>query len=240
MTGRGAIAAALTVLGAVVSGTASGQTIRRPQPRAFRFSITPQVGLGWGGVRARETDVAYCASVPCIQHRLGSSPVVGAEAHIPLPGPIAVGVVVSGARPNRLFCSAGTTPRYLCDARERVTLLRAATLLLWRFHPRAPMYLGIGPAVAHIAPGPVYSQRSAVTEIGGSLVAAYDVRTSSRFAIRAAWWNYLMMPRDADLAAAARPATVAWDTHVALGVAVSFGSPTVRRPPRTFTPPPGQ
>jgi hypothetical protein len=97
------------------------------------------------------------------------------------------------------------------------------------------MYVGFGPALSHNRPGPVYTQEAAETEVGGALVVAYDLRATARIAIRGAWWNYFLAPGGESLGALAMPTTVAWDTHVALGMVLSFGSPTVRRPPKTFT-----
>lgn len=209
-----------------------GQMVRRPEPRAFRFSVTPYAGLGGGGTRALATDSAICAAVQCVSHRLGSSAVIGLEVHVPLPGTIALGFAVAGGRPNRVACLG----RGSCDSRGRVTAVRASTLLLWRFKRRAPMYLGFGPALAYASPGPVYTQPSATTELGGLVVAAYDARVTSAVGLRGAWWNYFLAPVGSNLPMNATPKDVVWESQVTFGVAVSFGSPTTRRPPRTLVP----
>jgi len=224
-----ASALALALIAVLPRTSLEGQTIRRPQARAFRVSVTAYLGPGWSGDRAVATDPFSCAAIPCITHRLSAGPVAGVEVHVPLPGTIALGLVVAAGRPNRVSCELT-----VCLARGRVTVIQGATLLLWRFRTRAPMYVGFGPAFAHVSPGPVFSQRSATTELGGLVAAAYDVRFTSAIGARLAWWNYFLAPSGAELTASTTPRNVVWEAKITAGVTFSFGSPTVRRPPRTF------
>jgi hypothetical protein len=222
----------LTLTGPLTASLGA-QTIRRPEPRAFRFSVTPYLGPGWGGPRALDNDPFVCSVAKCVTHRLGSSPVGGLEVHVPLLGTIALGLTVSAGRPNRVYCLVRA-----CESRGRVTTVHGSALLLWRFRTRAPMYVGFGPALVHTAPGPVYSQRSATTEAGALVLAAFDMRFTSAVGLRVAWWNYFVGPSGAELTANAVPQSVVWESQITFGLALSFGSSTVSRPPRTFTAPP--
>jgi len=229
MRATSASALALALIAVLPRMSLECQAIRRPQPRAFRVSVTPYLGPGWGGARAVATDPFNCSAIPCVTHRLSASPVAGVEVHVPLPGTIALGLVLAAGRPNRVSCELS-----VCLARGRVTVIQGGALLLWRFRTRAPMYVGFGPAFAHVSPGPVFSQRSAATELGGLVLAAYDVRFTSAIGARLAWWNYFLAPSGVELTPSTSPRSVVWESKITAGVTFSFGSPTVRRPPRTF------
>jgi hypothetical protein len=152
------------------------------------------------------------------------------EVHVPLPGPVAIGLNAALSRPHRSYCLVRD-----CDARGRVTAVYGSVLLLWRFHRRAPAYVGIGPALAYINPGPVYSQRSAATEIGGAIVAVYDAPLTRALGFRVAWWSYLLGPTRRELTANATANNVVWESKLTFGLSLSTGSRTTGQPPRTFT-----
>lgn len=215
MTLRIGTVALLTCLAAA---PAQGQALRRVQPKAFPFSVTPFLALGWGGTRGAEPDTAICGTSNCVAHKVGSGPHAGLDIQIPLAGNFGLAVAGAAGRPTRIVCAIQ------CLAPERVTAVHGSALVLWRFKARAPIYFGLGPAVSYISPGPVRTQTSAVTEFGGAGVIAYDFRFSPSLGGRVAWWNYLVKPSKDQLGTNIQPSGLAWDTQVALGVRFLLGS----------------
>jgi len=229
----GFVAMSLAVL--VPGDSLEAQRIRRPEPRAFRVSVAPFVGLGWAGPRAVATHEVRCPGAPCAQYRVGASPAGGVEVHVPLPGSVALGLAAAVSRPNRYLCVAGVS----CELHGGVTAVHGSALALWRFKRRAPMYLGFGPAMTHLRPGPVHTQ-GPTTEFGGAAVAAFDTPVAEHVGIRAVWWNYFLAPTGGDLPGDASPKGIVWESRVTVGVVFLLGSPTVLRPPRTFGAAPGR
>lgn len=207
---------ALAVAMLLTAAPVEAQALRRVAPKAFPFSVTPFVALGYGGARA-ERDPIACRTVGCA-FKVGSGPQVGVELQTPLVGTFGFGVTGVVGRPSAVICD----PQ--CLSSERLTAIHGAALVLWRFKARAPIYFGIGPAVSYLDPGPLPGQQTSVTEIGGSLVVAYDFAFSPRVGGRVGWWNYLMKPSGDGLPAGSEARNLAWDTQIGLGVRIVLGS----------------
>jgi hypothetical protein len=210
---RSVALAAAAMLAAV---PAQGQALRRPSTKAFPFSVTPFIAVGWGGQRASE-NAPSCARPDCIQHKVGIGPQVGIELQMPLAGTLGFGLTAVGGKPTQVRCDLQ------CVSPQRLTAVHGTALILWRFKARAPIYFGIGPAVSYLDPGPVTGQPS-VTEIGGALVLAYDFSLGPRLGGRLGWWNYFVRPSRKDLPATYTTGNIAWDTQVGLGVRFALGS----------------
>lgn len=191
--------------------SAEGQAIRRVRPKAFPLAVTLSGGPSWGGMRAGDRDTTV------VEHGIGSGPKVGLELQFPVVGTFGIGLAAQGGRPSRVLCNP------TCVSPDRLTTIHGAGLILWRFKAQAPIYFGFGPALSYIKPGAVSTQTSAVTEIGGALVAGYDFALSPTIGGRLAWWNYFLKPSTDDLPASFVPSSLVWDTQVAIGVRFVFG-----------------
>ncbi|HET7039486.1 MAG TPA: hypothetical protein VFH97_06335, partial [Gemmatimonadales bacterium] len=144
----------------------------------------------------------------------------GVEFQVPLGSTLGFGVAGTIARPTRVFCVLGAA----CQSPDHLTQAHGAALVLWRFKARAPIYFGLGPGVAYSKPGPIVGQTTAVTEFGGVVVVAYDVRIASRVGLRIAWWNWLLKPERENLGADFELSSLAWDKLFALGARIALGS----------------
>jgi hypothetical protein len=209
---------ALAIAALLTAVPIEGQALRRVQAKAFPFSFTPFVAIGWGGTRATEDAPGVCTGPACIQHKVGSGPQVGVELQMPLAGTLGFGLTAVAGLPNRVFCDLQ------CVAPERLTAVHGAALILWRFKARAPIYFGIGPAISYLSPGPVTGQTSAVTEFGGSVVVAYEFRFSPRVGGRLGWWNYIVKPSEKQFATTTTAKNLTWDTQIGLGLRFALGS----------------
>lgn len=189
---------------------------RRETPKAFPPSITPFVGLGFGGQRAIQMD----AEGNRLEHKLGSAPHGGVEIQLPIAGTLGLSLTGTVGRPARVSCVSGTC----ASAAGRLTQVHAAGLVLWRFKARAPIYFGLGAGASHASPGPVVGQDDAKTEIGGVAVLAYDFRVAPRVGLRIAWWNWVTRPSDESLPTGFTAKSLAWDTMVAFGASFSLGT----------------
>jgi hypothetical protein len=207
---------ALAVAILLTAAPVEAQALRRVAPKAFPFSVTPFVALGFGGARAARDPMA-CRTVDC-DFKVGSGPQAGLELQLPLVSTFGLGVTGVVGRPSRVTCD----PQCLSSA--RITAIHATGLVLWRFKARAPVYFGIGPAISYLDPGPLPGQQTSVTEVGGSLVLAYDFAFSPRVGGRVGWWNYFMKPSTQELPAGGEARNLAWDTQIGLGVRFVFGS----------------
>jgi hypothetical protein len=198
---------------------AQGQALRRPSTKAFPFSVTPFIGVAWGGQRATQTPVEEACTTDCIRHKVGIGPHVGLELQMPLVGNFGFGVTASGGRPTQVQCDLQ------CVSPQRLTSIHGAAYILWRFKARAPIYFGLGAAMHYLNPGAVPGQGS-VTEMGGSAVLAYDFTLSPRVGGRFGWWNYFLKPSAKDLTIP--PYAVSnfvWDTQIGLGIRFAVGGP---------------
>ena len=206
----------LALVGLLVAPPAAGQdTARRPVARTFRFSLAPYIGLGFRGVRAVQDPMdGTCVSGPCVDHKIGSGPLIGADAQLPLFGSFGLGLSASASRPSRLVC----TPN--CGSRAKVTLLRGSVMALVRLKARVPVFFGLGATIARSDSGAVQGQ-AAQTEIGGILQIGYDLRPAEKIGARVVWSNYFLKPSDNSLPSGFDSKNFTHDAVISVGVRIS-------------------
>jgi hypothetical protein len=198
---------------------------RRLQPKAFPVSFSANAGLSFGGTRATAADTLRCPTTTCVSAGSGSGWRVGVEVQAPLSTTLGVALTGEVGRPSQKRCFASQ-----CESPTDLWLMRGTALLLWRFKARAPIYVGVGGAVARFDPAPVVGQKvtaegqGKTTEFGGAAVVGYDFRAKERIGGRIAWRSCLMMPSSDGLPGDYAASTVAWDNSLDFGVRFLFGS----------------
>jgi hypothetical protein len=215
---------AVVVLGiAMLAGPATGQpAARRIERPAFPFSVIPSVGLGFGDGRASFFDPEECPSpASCYQYGTGSGWQAGVDLQVPLGR--ALGFEVGGqvGRPSLQQCLRG-----LCTTVGRTWVARGTGTLVWRFKPRAPVYFGLGGALAYFKRGPVFvfQDEFAVTEVGATAVVGVDFAIDRRLGGRVFWRSYLMVPSSKGIPDTYGLPSVAWDNAVSFAVRVPLGT----------------
>ncbi len=205
-------------LGSVPSAGAHGQ-VRRERPTAFPLQVVPFLSLGFGGgTRAVEAPSSGCVGADCREYSYGSGPELGLQVQVPVAGTIGVAATGAIGRPSRVVCTQGT-----CNSPESVTAIRGNVLLLWRLKARAPVFFGIGPAVARFDPAAATDQ-PAVVEFGGVGVVGVDFGISGNVGGRILWWNYVLQPSSDNIPANVEASGLAWNMALALGIRVALGS----------------
>lgn len=214
----------IAALGALVVATsvANAQTgIRRVRRHAFGFAVTPYIALGFRGTRANEADAVTCPATPteCFKHKASSGPEVGAQVQAPIFGTFGLSVAGSISRPTQLVCIKDA-----CSERDAVTAIRGTALLLWRFKARAPIYFGLGGAMARFDPSPVFGQPQTTTEYGFVVSIGYDIAIGDRLGARVAFLNYFMIPEKSGLPSTFTATGTAHDTIVTIGARINLGT----------------
>lgn len=216
---RAALVSGLMALLSVLSA-AEAQTVRQRGPSSsFAFAITPYIGLGFRGVRA-ETDASTCSTLPneCIDHKPASGPEVGIGLEAPLAGSFGIAVSAAIARPSRVLCD-----RARCIGGDHITALRGTGLLQFRLKARAPIFFGIGAAIARFDPSPVTGEARTVTEVGFAGVIGYDFALGRRLGGRIAWHSYFMTPEDLETQGTLAAAGTAYDAVISFGARINLG-----------------
>ncbi len=192
---------------------------RSTRRAAFTFNVTPFVGLGFRGRRAASDpgDGTCTTGRPCIDHKIGSGPAVGADLQLPLTGNFGLGVTGSISRPKQVVCVRGN-----CSSRETVTALRGAAMLLLRLKARVPVYFGFGAAMFRFDPGAVVGQNDTETEYGGVLVIGYDFAPGAKVGGRVAWTNYFMSPSSNSLPGGFEASGIAYDAVITIGARIGL------------------
>jgi hypothetical protein len=212
--------AALAVLcAAVLAGPAAGQTtIRRIQPKAFPFAVTPSAGFGFGATRATYYEPVVCSSPEaCYQYGTGSGWQAGLDLQVPLGQVLGFEVAGQVGRPSLRQCLRGQ-----CTTVQRTWSIRGTGTLVWRFKARAPLYFGLGAAVAYFNPGPVllYQDEIDVTEFGATAVVGFDFPINQRLGGRIIWRSYFMIPSGEGLPDPSVLSSMAWDQALTFGVRI--------------------
>lgn len=203
-----------------------GSVIRRPQPKAFPFSVTPSAGVGFGSTRATAFEPATCPSADhCLTLGAGSGWNVGVELQVPLGQTLGFEVAGQVAHPNQRVCF-----RAQCQSPRDVWAGRGTAMLLWRFKPRAPIYFGLGGGITHFPVSPVAGQsltaegEGPVTEYGVATVIGYDFAFTPRLGGRVTWRAYFMVPTASGLPGNYTATGLAFDNTFAFGVRFLLGS----------------
>lgn len=203
----------------MLAGPATGQpAIRRPQPQAFPFAVTPSLGFGFGAVRATSFDSTACASPQaCYEYGTGSGWQAGVDVQVPVGQVFGFELGGQVGRPSRKQCLRGQ-----CSAVDRTWSVRGTGTFVWRFKARAPVYFGLGAVVNRFNPGPVFTTQDdiAVTEFGATTVVAVDFPIDERFGSRIVWRSYLLAPSDQGLSDTSGLSSIAWDNALSFGVRI--------------------
>jgi hypothetical protein len=207
-----------TLLAPVALGQAR-PPVRRVVRTSFPFAITPSLGLGYGATRVRATDPADCPDSPCVDYGSGS----GWQARVDLQVPLGrtLGFEVGGqlGRQASKVCQRGS-----CSSPDRVWAYRGTASLLWRFKPRAPVFFGVGGAVVHYSPNPVFIGGTApTTELGVGGVLGVDLSLAQRAGIRVAWRNYFLIPETVLPPPNYVTRGMAWESSLLIGARLNMG-----------------
>jgi len=210
-------AAVVLLCGVALSAPVTAQTtIRRVQPKAFPFAVTPSAGFGFGAVRATYYDEAACASPEnCYGYGTGSGWQAGVDVQVPLGRLLGFEIGGQAGRPSLKQCLRGQ-----CTTVDRTWVFRGTGTLLFRLKARAPVYFGVGGAVAYFQDGPiiVYQTGTAVTEYGATAVIGIDFPIDERLGGRVVWRGYFLAPSDKNVPETSALSSVAWDNALTFGV----------------------
>ncbi|HET7790768.1 MAG TPA: hypothetical protein VFK78_08235 [Gemmatimonadales bacterium] len=168
----------------------------QPPPAAFPTSFTAFVFLGSEGRRATRVFidplVPGCDVNPCSSDQdLSGAPGLGARFQTSVASRAAfrLGVAIGWTHYKIISANGGSS----FSPPDRVRLLRADGVLLFRLKPQVPVYFGLGAAIGEFSPGVVINQPD-VTEFGGVVVLGIDHRVSPKIGTRFEWTGYLMKP----------------------------------------------
>jgi len=208
---------------AILAGPATGQTtIRRVQPKAFPFAVTPSIGLGYGAGRATFYDEVACSSPEsCYEYGTGSGWQGGVDVQLPIGQVLGFELGGQVGRPSLKQCLRGQ-----CTTVDRTWSVRGTGTLVWRLKARAPVYFGLGAVVSYFNPGPVlvYQNAISVTEYGATTVVGIDFPIDPRIGGRIIWRTYLTAPSSNGMPDNAVLPSIAWDNALSFGVRLLLGS----------------
>ncbi|HXI34321.1 MAG TPA: hypothetical protein VNH63_09590 [Gemmatimonadales bacterium] len=193
-------AALLLVLAALCGGRIAAQAFpgeQAPQP-AFPASLTL---FAFGGFQANRVTRIYgppdpldaaCDSIDCrTLHGLAKAPGLGVRFQFAATPRTGLRLGLSYENPHRR--SETRDGSLTLNANERVQLVRAEFLLLFRLKRDVPVFFGLGGTATHYSPGPVRTQ-NAVTEIGGAFSVGVDGRVSPTVGTRVEFTGLVMKP----------------------------------------------
>ncbi|HXV90739.1 MAG TPA: hypothetical protein VD707_05175 [Gemmatimonadales bacterium] len=221
---RRALAAAVLAIAGAGSSTAQTFPGEAPRPPSFPTTLAVFVTAGWSGDRAIRTyDVGQpnpadpaCDSLKC-QTTLGAGSAIGVGGRVQLPisriAGLRAGLAVSWP-PPRIATLDGSQVR---TGTARVTLLRGDLMLLFRFKPQAPVFFGVGAALARFNPGLAPDQDQS-TDVGGVAAVGYDHRIKPSLGVRFEWTAYYLIPGTADWPAEYDPESAAFDHQFSVGL----------------------
>lgn len=206
------------VLAALAAAPLAGQTetsIRRVQPKAFRFAVTGSAGFGFGSVRATRFDPEACTGGDCYSYGSGSGWQAGVDLQVPLGRNFGFELGGQIGHPSRTDCLLGN-----CLSPEKTWAYRGTALVLWRFKPRAPIYFGVGAAMSYFDPGPVlvYQDGMSTTEYGAATAVGFDFPFNERLGGTVVWRSYILAPSTKGLPDALEVPTTVWDNTFVFGV----------------------
>jgi len=216
------VATIAVLMSMVLAPVAVGQAqppARRVVRTSFPFAFTPSAGFGFGATRVTATDVTDCPESPCVDYGSGSGWQVRAEVQVPLGRTLGFEVAGQLGRQASKVCQRGQ-----CSSPDKVWAYRGTGLLLWRFKPRAPVFFGVGGAVAHFNPDPVYIGGSgSTTELGVGGVVGVDLSLAQRMGIRVAWRQYFLIPESRLPPPNYETRGMAWEQSVMFGARLNIG-----------------
>jgi opacity protein-like surface antigen len=216
MTRAATIAALLSALLAPVAQGQEPPVVRRVVRTSFPIAVTASAGLGFGAIRGSATQ-PDCLDRPCVDFGVGS----GWQARVDVQVPIGrtLGIELGGqlGRQALKVCQSGA-----CTVVDHLWAYRGTALLLWRFKPRAPIFFGVGGAVAHFSTNPVYAVQGPATEPGFAGVVGLDLAVAQRVGVRVAWRNFFMLPGSI-ANPSFYPKGTAWEQSLMFGARVNLG-----------------
>jgi hypothetical protein len=186
---------------------------------AFPTALTLSALAGFGGLRATQTYIDSsdidCDSVPCVsKHDIGGSLGLAARVQASLGPRMGLRMSVSYGAPRRKV--SRTEPTQQSRFADRVGVIRAEALLLFRLKPQVPVFFGAGLAMASFTPGPVFGQDGTL-EFGAALAVGFDRRITPRVGTRAEWTVYVMRPSTDLFDAEYEAPAITVDHHLSFG-----------------------
>lgn len=221
--GAGALAL-LLLLGVVVPAGASAQAFpgEAPPPPGFPTALSGWALAGWSGRRATRTYSAdptindpACDATKCERlYLVGAALGIGLRFQTSLTPRTGVRFGVSISRPGR---KVGLRNGLSLAIDTTLSAIRGEALLLFRLRRQAPVFFGLGAALARFSPGPVVNQGD-LTEFGGAIAIGYDHRVNRNVGTRLEWTAYLMHPVTTRLSSEFQAARFAFDHQFSFGV----------------------
>ena len=195
-----------------------------PRTAAFPTALAVFASAGWSGDRAIRTyDVGQpnpadpaCDSLRC-QTTLGAGSAIGVGGRIQVPvsriAGLRAGLALAWPAP-RIATLDGSQVRL---GTARVTLVRGDLMLLFRFKPQAPVFLGVGAAFTRFAPGLALDQDQS-TDVGGVAAVGYDHRVTPSLGVRFEWTAYYLIPGTSGWPTEYDPRSAAFDHQLSVGL----------------------
>jgi hypothetical protein len=225
-------AAPLLLLALLGGGRAAAQVFPSDQaPRAaFPATVTLYVFGGFQGARvtriynigtpnpvdaACDSTANDCRTI----HGLGGAPGIGVRGQVPLTMRTGLRLGISVSHPGRRVTTRDGSQVSVPD--EKVLLLRAEGLILFRLKPQVPVYFGFGGSVASYSPGPVRAQQ-AVTEVGGTFAIGVDHSVSPTVSTRVEFTGFVMRPTASGLSTEFHAHSLTFDDQLSLGFSFLF------------------
>jgi opacity protein-like surface antigen len=190
-------------------GQQAEPAVRRVVAKAFPLSVTLSAGFGFGANRAEETTYDYNGT--------GSGWQAGVDFQVPITNTLGFELGGQIGNPARTRCERGT-----CESTNRIWAYRGTATILWRFKARAPIYFGVGGAIAHFSANPVLVIQEPATEYGATGVLGVDFPMGKRVWGRVTWRSYFLQPNSQGLPTSYTATSLAWDNALVFGVRIPF------------------
>ncbi len=191
--------------------------VRRVVRTSFPLAITPSAGLGFGATRGSATQPTDCPNNPCVDFGSGSGWQARVDVQVPIGRTLGVEIGGQVGRQVQKVCQRGA-----CTAVDHMWAYRGTAMLLWRFKPRAPVFFGIGGAIAHFSSNPVYVVDAPSTEPGFAGVVGLDLALAQRVGVRVAWRSFFLLPESIGNPSF-QVKGVAWEQAIVFGARCNLG-----------------
>jgi hypothetical protein len=207
-----------TALAAEAWGQAPPE-VRRVVRTSFPFAVTPSVGFGFGATRGKATDPIQCADRPCVPVGDGSGWQARLEMQVPIGRTLGFEIGGQLGRQSIKLCPGGS-----CTAVDHMWAYKGSALLLWRFKPRAPVFFGVGGALAHFSSNPIYLDSLPTTEPGAAGVIGLDLAVGQRLGLRVEWRSFFLVPKSFGDPQRFQTSSVAWEQALTFGARCQLGT----------------